>query len=159
MNKAAPLVLTAAFTLVSACATITRGTTEAFVIETEPGGATARTSLGTMCEPTPCVIPKVSREAEFTVTIEKEGYKTATYNITHETASGGGAAMAGNVILGGVIGAAIDGNNGATQQLVPNPLKVTLEKADPVVAAAPAAPAGVTAEPLPEAPTAEAPAS
>jgi len=44
-----------------------------------------------MCEPTPCVIPKVSREAEFTVTIEKEGYKTATYNVTHEMAGGGGA--------------------------------------------------------------------
>lgn len=158
MKRIAPLALLAAFALVSACATITRGTTEAFVIETEPGGATAKTSLGTMCEPTPCVIPKVSREAEFTVTIEKEGYKTATYNITHETAGGGGAAMAGNVILGGVIGAAIDGNNGATQQLVPNPLKVTLEKADPVVAAEPAA-AAVAAEPVAETPASETPAS
>ena len=120
--------MVSALVMVSACATITRGTSEAFVIETTPNGASARTSLGTMCQPTPCVIPKVSREAEFTVTIEKEGYKTATYNVTHETAGGGGAAMAGNLILGGVIGAAIDGNNGATQQLVPNPLRVTLEK-------------------------------
>ena len=31
-----------------------------------------------MCEPTPCVIPNVSREADFTVTIEREGYETAT---------------------------------------------------------------------------------
>ena len=36
--------------------------------------------------------------------------------------------MAGNVILGGGIGAILDANNGATQELVPNPLKVTLEK-------------------------------
>ena len=41
---------------------------------------------------------------------------------------GGGAGMAGNVILGGGIGAILDANNGATQELVPNPLKVTLEK-------------------------------
>lgn len=80
-----------------------------------------------MCEPTPCVIPKVSREAEFTVTIEKEGYKTGTYNVTHEMSGGGGAGMAGNVILGGGIGALVDANSGATQQLVPNPLVVQLE--------------------------------
>ena len=127
MKLIAQAVLALALVSTSACATITRGTTEAFMIETTPGGAKASTSLGTMCEPTPCVIPKVSREAEFTVTIEKEGYQTATYNVTHEMAGGGGAGMAGNVLLGGVIGAAIDANSGATQRLVPNPLKVTLE--------------------------------
>lgn len=145
MNKVSICLMFSALTMVSACATITRGTTEAFVIETTPSGASARTSLGTMCQPTPCVIPKVSREAEFTVTIEKEGYKTATYNVSHETAGGGGTAMAGNLLLGGVIGAAIDGNNGATQRLVPNPLKVTLEKIDAApetaVQAEPASPA------------------
>lgn len=111
----------------TACATITRGTTEAFEVQTTPSGAKVTTTLGLSCEPTPCVIPKVSREAEFAVTIEKEGYKTGTYNITHEMSGGGGAGMAGNVILGGGIGALIDANNGATQQLVPNPLVVELE--------------------------------
>lgn len=113
--------------LLAGCATVTRGTTEAFVIETDPGGAKVTTSLGRSCEPTPCVIPKVSREADFTVMIEKEGYKTATYNVSHQTSGGGGAGMAGNIVLGGVIGALVDANNGATQELVPNPLVVTLE--------------------------------
>jgi hypothetical protein len=90
-----------------------------------------------MCEPTPCVIPKVSREAEFTVTISKAGYKTITTNVSHATAGGGGAAMAGNVLVGGVIGALVDGNNGATQDLVPNPLVVTLEPLDASIAGAP----------------------
>lgn len=117
----------AALFMNTACATITRGTTEAFEVQTKPSGAKVTTSLGLSCEPTPCVIPKVSREAEFAVTIEKEGYKTGTYNITHEMSGGGGAGMAGNVILGGGIGAIIDANNGATQQLVPNPLVVELE--------------------------------
>ncbi len=114
----------------AACATVTRGTTEAFVVETVPSGATVTTSLGMGCDPTPCAIPKVKREAEFVVTIEKEGYKTSTHNITHQMSGGGGAGMAGNVILGGGIGALVDANNGSTQELVPNPLKVTLELAD-----------------------------
>lgn len=121
---------------VSGCATITRGTTEVFSVETTPGGAAVTTSLGVMCEPTPCVIPNVSREAEFTVTITKPGYVTATYDITHQTAGGGSAGMAGNVFFGGIIGATVDANNGATQDLVPNPLRVTLEPEVPSAAAA-----------------------
>ena len=50
----------------------------------------------------------------------------------------GSAGMAGNVILGGLIGAAVDANNGATQDLVPNPLRVTLEAETAPGAAAPA---------------------
>lgn len=145
---AAPLALA-----VVGCATITRGTTEAFQIETTPSGAKASTSLGMMCEPTPCVIPKVSREADFTVTISKDGYKTTTHNVTHETAGGGGAGMAGNILLGGVIGAAIDGNNGATQKLVPNPLRVTLEPEVPAAAAPAPSPETVPAPPAPTATT------
>jgi chorismate mutase len=57
--------------------------------------------------------------------------------VTHRTAGGGSAGMAGNVILGGLIGAVVDSNNGATQDLVPNPLTVTLELQ--AVAPAPAA--------------------
>ncbi|MCR9270100.1 MAG: PEGA domain-containing protein [Hyphomonadaceae bacterium] len=114
----------------SACSTITRGTTEAFSVETDPPGAKVTTSLGTMCEPTPCVIPKVSREADFTVTIELEGYETTTHNVTHQTAGAGAAGMAGNVILGGGLGAIVDANTGATQELVPNPLVVKLKAID-----------------------------
>jgi hypothetical protein len=144
MRYRAPATLLLLAIGVSGCATITRGTTEAFSIETEPSGASVTTSLGTMCEPTPCVIPKVSREAEFTVTISKPGYVTTTHNVSHTTAGGGAAGMAGNVLLGGIIGAAVDANSGATQQLVPNPLHVVLEP-EAAVAAAP------TAEPAAEA--------
>jgi hypothetical protein len=34
--------------------------------------------------------------------------------------------MAGNVLLGGVIGAGVDAATGATKQLKPNPVQVTL---------------------------------
>lgn len=121
------------------CATITRGTTEAFVVETTPSGASVTTSLGLSCSPTPCAIPKIKREAEFSVTISKDGYESTTHNITHQMSGGGGAGMAGNVILGGGIGAIVDANSGATQELVPNPLKVTLQPVAPAVAVAPEA--------------------
>lgn len=122
----------------AACATITRGTTQAFTVETEPGGAAVSTSNGLTCPATPCTFARVPRESEFTVTVSKPGYQTSTHTVTHETAGGGGAAMAGNVLVGGLIGAAIDGNNGATQNLVPNPLRISLtpEAPAPVVVAA-----------------------
>ena len=52
-----------------------------------------------------------------------------------KVAGSGGAAMAGNVLVGGLIGAGVDASSGAMLDLVPNPMKVTLE---PEGAAAPA---------------------
>lgn len=142
----------------AACATITRGTTQAFTVESEPSGAAVETSNGLSCPATPCTFARVSREAEFSVTISKPGYRTTTHNVTHETAGGGAAGMAGNVLLGGVIGAAVDGNNGATQDLVPNPLRVTLEPIQQASfpAAAPAAMTQPAAATTAETPAAQA---
>ncbi|MFV0409603.1 MAG: hypothetical protein ACK5LJ_07880 [Paracoccus sp. (in: a-proteobacteria)] len=42
------------------------------------------------------------------------------------TTNGGGAAMGGNVVFGGLGGVAIDGTNGATQDLSPNPVIANL---------------------------------
>jgi hypothetical protein len=35
--------------------------------------------------------------------------------------------VAGNVLVGGIIGLGVDAATGASQDLVPNPLKVTLQ--------------------------------
>jgi hypothetical protein len=122
----------------ASCATVTRGTRTAFVVETVPSGAQVSLSTGETCNATPCTFPRIPRESEFMVTVSKEGYETTTHQVTHATAGGGGLGMAGNLILGGVIGAAVDANNGATQNLVPNPLMVHLTavapNAAPVVA-------------------------
>lgn len=138
----------AATLALASCATITRGTTTAFVVETIPSGAYVQLSTGQECTSTPCTFARISRESEFTVRIEKEGYQTVTANVSHRTAGAGGVGMAGNVILGGLIGAAVDANSGATQDLVPNPLVVHLELIAPVAtpAAAPA-PAQTVSEP------------
>lgn len=141
--------------LASGCATITRGSHEAFTVETEPSGAHVSTSLGLTCDATPCVFPRVDREAEFQVTITKQGYRTWTGGVSHQTAGGGAAGMAGNVLLGGIIGAAIDANSGATQELVPNPLHVVLELEGAAAPAATPAAAETAAEPAPTAPPAQ----
>jgi len=112
----------------AACATITRGTNEAWEVQTNPSGARVETSHGYFCEATPCSI-RMPRESEFTATVSKPGYETVTVTVTHQTADGGAAGMAGNVLVGGVIGAVVDANSGATQELTPNPVVLTLTPA------------------------------
>jgi len=108
----------------SGCATITRGRKEVLVIESEPSGAVVTTSTG-LSGKTPCTF-KVSRKGGFVVTIEKEGYETVRVQVESQVAGAGAAGMAGNVILGGLIGAAVDAGTGATLQLKPNPIQVKL---------------------------------
>ena len=42
-------------------------------------------------------------------------------------AASGGAALAGNVLVGGIIGLGVDAATGASKELTPNPVRVTLE--------------------------------
>ena len=88
------------------CATITRGTNEAFVIETDPTGASVSSSSGFFCT-TPCSV-QVKRRGDFVVTIEKEGYETITSSVTSSVDGAGAAGMAGNVLVGGIIGAGVE---------------------------------------------------
>jgi hypothetical protein len=37
------------------------------------------------------------------------------------------AGMAGNILLGGIVGVVVDATSGATKELKPNPLRVKLE--------------------------------
>ena len=137
-------VLLASCAALASCATVTRGTTTAFVVETIPSGAQVSLSTGQVCNATPCTFARISREAEFSVTVSKAGYETTTHAVTHRMANAGGAGMAGNAILGGVIGLAIDANSGATQDLVPNPLTIHMTAVAPV-----ATPAAVTSQEAP----------
>lgn len=114
--------------LSTGCATITRGSTEAFVIETKPAGAEAKLSNGLYCT-TPCSI-KVKRRGDFVVTLTKKGYETVTATVTSSVDGGGAAGMAGNVILGGIIGAGVDAGTGAMHSHKPNPLVVELVPID-----------------------------
>jgi PEGA domain len=137
--------------LLSACATVTRGTDEAFTVDTVPGGATVHTSNGYSCDQTPCVW-RIRRNADFEVTISKPGYKTVTTGVSHTTSGAGAAGLAGNVLIGGVIGIGVDAVTGASQDLKPNPLHVVLE-ADAPMAPPPAPPPPPAVTPAPASPT------
>jgi hypothetical protein len=144
--------LAAACVLLSACATITRGTNQDFTIESTPSQADAKLSTGQTCT-TPCTL-RMKRKAQFKVTVSKEGYQTQEAEVHGVVKGGGAAGMAGNVIFGGLIGAGVDASNGSMMNLKPNPLQVTLV---PVGAAAAAAPAEAAA-PVEAAAPAETPA-
>ncbi|EDM70669.1 Translation initiation factor 2, gamma subunit, GTPase [Roseobacter sp. AzwK-3b] len=120
------ILATASLLLVANCATITRGSKDVLEIRTDPVGAEVQTSNGFSCGSTPCAI-KMPRRSEFVVDITKPGCKPMRVNVTHKTAGGGAAGVAGNVLVGGVIGLAVDAGTGASQDLVPNPVDVKLE--------------------------------
>lgn len=115
--------------LCAGCATVTRGTTEQVQIISEPPGADARTSLGHQCE-TPCTIT-VSRKDEFNVSVMKDGFERAQVPVIVEVAGSGGAAFAGNILLGGVIGMGADAATGAAYSHTPNPVSVVLRPEPP----------------------------
>lgn len=149
--------------LLPACATVTRGTKEKFVIESSPSDADVALSTGITCK-TPCRL-KLKRKHAFTATFTKDGYETLEASVDSETKGGGIAAGAGNILVGGIVGGILDGSNGSMKDLTPNPLKVTLKPvaaaamqdavaADAAPAAEPAAPAEAAAETPPaEVPT------
>lgn len=160
--------LMAASLMLPACATVTRGTSQKFNIETTPTAAEVSLSTGQQCI-SPCKL-KLKRKPGFTATVKKEGYQTQTLTVDSKLGGGGAVAGAGNILLGGVIGGIVDGTNGSMNNLTPNPLQVTLvpvaAAAEPVVT--PAAPSAVEAVPAPVAeaapaaeatPPAEAPAA
>src|SRR6185312_65659 len=121
------LVVIAAAAAVSGCATVTRGTHDAWTVNTTPSGAAVKTSSGFACDSTPCTF-RMPRKEQFDVTVTKAGYKTWTGHVGHHVAEAGGAGFLGNALFGGIIGAGVDATSGAMLDLAPNPLNVTLEK-------------------------------
>lgn len=109
----------------SGCATMTRGTQEAYTVTTDPPGATVFFSSGETCT-TPCTVQKKHRD-NFIVNIEKDGYETVSVEVTHKSSSSGNVARAGSfVMIGGLLWAGIDTITGATRELTPNPCEVKL---------------------------------
>jgi len=119
------LALVGAALCLPACATITRGSSQEFTVQSTPPGARVSTSNGFQCDATPCTF-RMPRKDAFRATVSLDGYVTQEHEINSGISGGGAAGMAGNVIFGGVIGAVVDGNSGAMNDLTPNPLVVTL---------------------------------
>lgn len=110
---------------VSACGSITRGTTEKMAFLTEPPGAQMVTDKGYACPATPCSL-EVDRSDEFDVTFTKPGYQPQMVPVRTKVAGTGAAGFAGNVLVGGVIGMGVDAATGAALDHTPNPVNATL---------------------------------
>lgn len=141
--------------LATGCASITRGSNDSLVVNSTPSQADIkvyRTNAGfnakeiknnTVEDPTnPGAGPligktpgsfKLARKGEYRVVISKEGYKTAEVEVGNRLSGAGGAGMAGNALIGGVVGVIIDANTGATKDLTPNPIEITLEAGEGTV--------------------------
>lgn len=121
------LALVAAGLALGGCATVTRGTTNQIQIVSEPSGANVLTSLNQTCV-TPCTLT-VSRKDEFSITFSKPGYESQVIAVRTQLAGSGAAGLAGNVILGGVVGMGVDVATGSTLEHVPNPVSAALRPA------------------------------
>jgi len=102
------------------CATVMNGTKVDYTSETKPGGALVKFTDGSECT-TPCEL-EFKRKNDQRVDITLAGYKP-TYVLIQSKL--GGSAF-GNILLGGGIGAVVDGTNGSSNRLYPRPLIVQL---------------------------------
>lgn len=114
------LIIIMAGLSLAGCATVTRGTTDDVQILSNPTGLEARTSLGHSCK-TPCTI-QVSRKSEFQVVYTGPDGEEKVIPVMTDVGAGGAAGVAGNAILGGLIGAGVDVATGASLDHHPNPV-------------------------------------
>ena len=124
-----PLALACTLFL-SGCATLIRGTSETFTVDSVPQGANVQLSTG-QSGVTP-FNTKVPRSQNLQVTISKPGYRTQHISVPAQVSSGGAVATAANLFafrdLGGLISAAVDASDGAAMEHRPNPLVVNLQE-------------------------------
>ncbi|CAN0220327.1 unnamed protein product, partial [Chrysoparadoxa australica] len=109
---------------------ITKGSEDTVNVDSLPTGAnvTFVEKLGKLADQycsTPCTI-ELNRKYTYGVTFEKDGYKPVTGLLEPKLSGDGAAGMAGNILLGGIVGAAIDGSTGAMNDLKPNPMVAQL---------------------------------
>jgi hypothetical protein len=102
------------------CATVLNGVHQGMPFQSDPAGATIRLVSGPTCE-TPCEL-QMRRGHDSMVTISRDGYEPAHVYIQSRL----GGQIAGNLIAGGLIGGIVDGSNGASNRLYPNPVYVRL---------------------------------
>jgi hypothetical protein len=114
-----------------ACASITRGTEEQVAFHSEPAGAEVRTSTGLGCPETPCTFA-VPRSDAFVATFTKARHHPEQVMVRTKMSGGGAAGMAGNVLVGGVIGVVVDASTGAGLDHDPNPVIARLKPLESV---------------------------
>ncbi|KZL21473.1 hypothetical protein PsAD2_00768 [Pseudovibrio axinellae] len=108
------------------CGTVVRGTSEDIKINVEPKHAKITSTSAHSCVG-PCVI-NVSRKKEFTLTASAPGYQTQVVDVETRVSGKGAAGMAGNILVGGIVGVGVDAVSGATLDHYPNPVTFNLKR-------------------------------
>ncbi len=114
------VILAACGVLLGGCATIVRGTTNKVEIKSNPEGIEVVTSSGHSCV-TPCMLT-IPRKEEFIVTYKPKNKKPFTVPVRTKVSGAGAASLAGNVLVGGIIGGGVDVATGAGLDHYPNPV-------------------------------------
>jgi hypothetical protein len=120
VKKISVLVAAAFAANLAGCATVMNGPHTPYTTDSRPGGASVKFSNGELCT-TPCKL-EFRRKDDVRADISLPGYKP-TYILIQSKLGG---ASFGNILLGGGVGAIVDGSNGSSNRLYPNPLIVKL---------------------------------
>jgi hypothetical protein len=114
------VALTVAAVLLAGCATVLNGTSQDVAFNSDPAGAIVELHSGQNCV-TPCSF-SMKRGDDAEIRINKPGFQPVSIYVQSRLAG----STFGNIIAGGVIGAVVDGSNGASNRLYPNPVYVRL---------------------------------
>lgn len=102
------------------CATVMNGTNQDLGFMSDPEGSVVKISTGQTCT-TPCEY-SMKRGKDLRVDFNLEGYKSEYVYVQSRL----GGSTFGNLIMGGGIGAIVDGTNGASNNLYPRPVYIRL---------------------------------
>ncbi|MCK5565591.1 MAG: PEGA domain-containing protein [Planctomycetes bacterium] len=116
------LVLLLLSSLLTGCGTIIHGKYQTVPVSSEPSGAQVRSSSGQTCI-TPCEL-NLLRDNEYVLVAELDGYHAQQTNLGKDTSGW----FWGNIILGGIVGGAIDKATGSGDKLVPAKVHIDFTK-------------------------------
>jgi hypothetical protein len=126
--------LLVAMLYLAGCGSIINGTTQKIPVTADPMNASV-TAIGgdiTITDKAPCTL-NLKRKHNQVVTVSATGYKPQTVQL-QSVVSG---AVAGNILLGGLIGWGVDAASGGDSKLVPEVVSVVLEPEEVVAKADP----------------------
>ena len=129
MNIKLLQVTLACLLLLGGCATITSGSTQTISVSSSPAGASVTVTPGEQKTTTPGKLILKRDGGPYMVKVTLEGY--APYSVLLATETNGW--VFGNLIVGGLIGLAIDSSTGAWIKLTPNEISTNLVKLDHVI--------------------------
>lgn len=106
------LIALALCSIVSGCASMTHGALQTIRIESNPSGAQVTVDRDPVPYTTPTSV-SLSRKQDHRLLFSKEGYDDYAVDLTRSTSG----AVYGNILVGGLIGAATDYSSGAAYTL------------------------------------------